>query len=149
MRIVDEEMQSVDHLPVVAHQGHLDCLLHHLRNGLLGPLLLLKQLNLHLFLRLFQQKLGFPNHLLRFFQCLFNRACLLEDTDVVAIGELFLFLLEKLCANVSFLVKFFGFQLHVDEVRVLQKPRKLVQFLLLEDFKLLVERVEEINDALA
>lgn len=149
MRIVDEEVQCVHHLSVVAYQGHLDRLLHHLRNGLLGPLLLLKQLNLHLFLRLFQQKLGLPNHLLRFFQCLFNRTCLLEDTDVVAIGELFLFLLEELCANVSLLVKFFSFQLHVDEVRVLQKPRKLVQFLLLEDFKLLVERVEEIDDALA
>ena len=137
--VVHEEMQCVNHLSVVAHQGHLDRLLNHLRNCLLGSLLFLEQLNLHLLLGLFQQKLGFSDHLLRLFQCLFNRTRLLEDADVIAIGKFFLFLLEEFGANVSLLVQLFRFKLHIDEVSIFQKPRKLVQFLLLEHFELLVE----------
>lgn len=58
-------------------------------------------------------------------------------------------LLEKLGAHFSFLVKFFGLELNVDEVGVFEEPRKLVQFVFLEDLQLLVKRVEEVNDALA
>ena len=48
VRIVDKEVKSVNHLAVVANQGHLYRLFHNLGYGLLGSLLLLKQLDLHL-----------------------------------------------------------------------------------------------------
>ena len=41
VRIVDKEMQSVNHFSIVAYQRHLYCLLHDLGYGLLGALLLL------------------------------------------------------------------------------------------------------------
>ena len=50
VRIVDEEVQSVNHLSVVAHERHLDSLLDDLRDRLLRTLLLLKQFHLHLLL---------------------------------------------------------------------------------------------------
>ena len=48
VRIVDKEVKSVNHLAVVANQGHLYRLFHNLGYSLLGSLLLLKQLDLHL-----------------------------------------------------------------------------------------------------
>ena len=49
VRIVDKEVKSVNHLAVIANQGHLYRLFHNLGYGLLSSLLLLKQLDLHLF----------------------------------------------------------------------------------------------------
>ena len=68
VRVVDEEMKCVDHFPVVAYQWHLDRLFDYFRYCLLGPLLLLEQLNLHLLLRLLQEELGLPNDLLAFLE---------------------------------------------------------------------------------
>ena len=72
VRIVDKEVKSVNHLAVVADQGHLYRLLHNLGYGLLGSLLLLKQLDLHLLFGLFQEELGLPDDLLALLQSLLN-----------------------------------------------------------------------------
>ena len=68
VRVVDEEMECVDHFSVVAYQWHLDRLLDYFRYCLLGPLLFLEQLNLHLLLRLFEEELGLSNDLLTFLE---------------------------------------------------------------------------------
>ena len=68
VRVVDEEMECVDHFSVVAYQWHLDRLLDYFRYCLLGPLLFLEQLNLHLLLRLFEEELGLPDDLLTFLE---------------------------------------------------------------------------------
>ena len=46
--VVDEEVQGVHHLPVVANEGHLDGLLHDLADGLSGLLFLREQFDLPL-----------------------------------------------------------------------------------------------------
>ena len=137
--VVDEEVEGVDHLTVVADQGHLYGLLHDLGDGLLGPLLLLQQLNLHLLFGLFKEELGLADHLLALLQGLLDLTRLLQHAHVVPVRELILLLLEKLGADISFLVEFLRLELHVDEVGILQKAGKFVQFLLLQEFKLLVK----------
>ena len=72
VRVVDEEMECVDHFPVVAYQWHLDRLLDYFRYCLLGPLLLLEQLNLHLLLWLLQEELGLPDDLFAFLESFLN-----------------------------------------------------------------------------
>ena len=72
VRIVDEEMECIDHLSVVAYQWHLDRLFDYFRYCLLGPLLLLEQLNLHLLLGLLQEELGLPDDLLAFLESFFD-----------------------------------------------------------------------------
>ena len=118
MCIVDKEVKGVHHLSVVSNQWHLDCLFHNLRYGLFCTLLFLQQFNLHLLLRFFQQKFGFSNDLFTLFQILFNHVGLLQDANIVSVLKLFLLLLEKLRTVFSLLVKFFRFELYVDEVCV-------------------------------
>jgi hypothetical protein len=50
MGVVHKEVESVNHFAVVAHKWHFDSLFDNLNNGLLRLCLLLKQLNVHLFL---------------------------------------------------------------------------------------------------
>ena len=64
VRVVDKEVQSVDHFAIVTDQWHLDGLLNHLRDGQLGTLLLLQKLNLHLLLTFFQKEFSLANDLL-------------------------------------------------------------------------------------
>ena len=116
--IVDKEVEGVHHLSIVSNQWHLDCLLYDLRYGLFCTLLFLQEFNLHLLLRLFQQKFGFSNYLFTLFQILFNHVGLLQDANIVSVLKLFLLLLEKLRTVFSLLVKFFRFELYVDEVCV-------------------------------
>ena len=104
---------------------------------------------MHLFFRLFEKELCLSDHLLALFQSLFNLIGLLQNANVVAIGELLLLLPEELCADIGFLVKLLGLELHVDEVGIFQQARKLVKLLLLKKFELLMERIEKIYDALA
>lgn len=68
VRVVNEEMKCVDHFSIVAYQWHLDRLFDYLRYCLLGPLLLLEQLNLHLLLGLLQEELGLPDDLFTFLE---------------------------------------------------------------------------------
>lgn len=118
VRIVDKEMKGVHHLSVVSNQWHLDCLLYDFRYGLFCALLFLQEFNLHLLLRFFSQKFGFSNNLFALFQILFNHVCLLKDANIVSVLKLFLLLLEKLRTVFSLLVKFFRFELDVDEICV-------------------------------
>lgn len=50
MSIVNEEVKCVNHLPVIANQWHLDCLLHYFDDSLFRLCLLLQKLDLHLLL---------------------------------------------------------------------------------------------------
>ena len=52
--IVDEEVQGIQHLLVVAYQRHLQVLVHNLAKLRLGFVLFMDQLNLSLLVRLFQ-----------------------------------------------------------------------------------------------
>ena len=137
--VVDKEVESVHHFAIVADQRHLDSLFDHLRYSLLRSLLLLQQLDLHLLFRLFEQKLGLADHLLTLLQRLLNLIGLLQHAHVVAVSELVLLLPEKLGAHISLLIQLFRLQLHVYEVCVFQQAGKLVQFLLLEHLKLLMQ----------
>lgn len=149
VRVVDEKVERVNHLAVVADQWHFYGLFHYLCDRLLRSLLLLQQLDLHLLFGLFEQELGLADHLLALFQCLLDLARLLQHAHEVAILELLLGLQEKLGAVLRLLVQFFGLELHVDEVGIFQEARELVELLLLQRFQLLVQRVEEVDDALA
>ena len=148
MCVVDKEVQCVHHLTVVADEGHLDGLFYDLRYRLLSSLLFLKKLNLHLLLRLFKEELGFANDLFALFQCLLNLAGLLKHADIIAIRELLLLLLEESSADVCFLVELFSLELNVDEVSLFEKTGKLIKLGLLKNFKLLVKRIEEVNNTL-
>jgi len=86
--------------------------------------------------------------LLTLFERLLNLTCLLEHAYVVASSELFLLLLEELCANICSLVQFLRFKLHVNEIGFFQDPPKLLQLLFLQLLQLLVQRVKEVDYAL-
>ena len=103
---------------------------------------------MHLLLRLFKEELGFANDLFALFQCLLNLAGLLKHTNIITIGEFLLLLLEEPSADICFLVELLGLELNVDEVSLFEKTGKLIKLGLLKNFKLLVKRIEEVNNTL-
>lgn len=124
--VVDEEVERVDHLSVVANQWHLDGLLNDLGQRLLCLLLLLEKLHLHLLLGLFHQELSLSDDLLTFLESFLDLICLLEHADVVPMGELVTLLVEELGASLCPLVQLLGLELHIDEVGVFEEARELV-----------------------
>ena len=73
--VVNKEVQCVNHLSVIANQGHFDCLVYDLDNRLFCLVFLLEQFDLHLLLRLFHQEVCFSDQLLRSLDCLVNLLC--------------------------------------------------------------------------
>ena len=149
MSVVDKEVQCVNHFSIVTYKRHFNRLLNHFSNGLLSFLFFLEKLNLHLLLTFFEKEFGFADDLFTLFQGFVNLGCLLKDAYIVSIKEFSLFLLEELGAEVSLLVKFLCFELHINKVSILEKFREFVQLGFLQYMELLVERVEEVYDALA
>ena len=64
MRVVNEKVQRVDHLLVVADERHFQVLVDHLLQLRLGLFLLMNQLYLTLLLRLLQEEVSVTNDLI-------------------------------------------------------------------------------------
>ena len=102
--VVNEEVKCVNHFAVVANERHLNCLFDYFDDRLFRFGLFLKKLDVHLFFRFFEQKVGFSDDLVRLFQSLFDLGGLLEYAYEVSSLEFTLLLLEELLTRISLLV---------------------------------------------
>ena len=129
VRIVDEEVKSVQHFLVVAYERHLQVLVDYLLQLLLGFVFLVDELDLSLLLGLLEEEVGVSNDLIGLLLYLLDVRNLGQELGVVLLVVLNAFLGEELLAHISPLVKFLGPQLHVDEVGLFQNLVHFVHLL--------------------
>lgn len=145
VRIVDEEVKRVEHVPVVFQHGHLQSGLDRLAYLGLGLLAVVNELNTPLLVLLPKQVRRLLNEAFRCLELALELVHLGEEADVVSLVELGLFESEELFAAIGPLGDLLGALLDVDDVGVLDELVELVHLLLLHRLDLFPEAVEEVD----
>ena len=146
VRIVNEEVQRVEHLLIVADERHLQILVDHLLELRLGLVFFVYELYLTLLLALLDEEVRVPDDLVRALLNLLNVLHLGQELHVVLLVVLESLLGEELLAHVGTLVELLGAQLYVDEVGFLEYLVHLIHFLALQFIDMRAHLVEEVVD---
>ena len=130
--VVNEEVQGVEHLFVVANQRHFEILVNHLLELRLGLVLLMDQLYLPLLLRLLEQEIRVPNNFVRLLHYLVDLVSLHQKLNIVPLIILQSLFRKELLAHIRPLVELLGPQLNIYEVSFLQDLVHLIHLLPLQ-----------------
>ena len=142
--VVDEEVQRVQHLLVVAHERHFQILINDLFELGLSLVFFVDQLNLPLLLRLFQEEIGIPYNLIRLLHNFFNVLSFAQEFGVVLLVVFVSLFGKELLTHISPLIQLFSSELNIDKVGLLQNLIHFIHLFALEFVQVMSHIVKEI-----